>query len=169
MSADPRLAIGVLLSHPPSEPAAIRELVEKIRLRAIELGFLQVGQLVVLTTHEAIAESRFGQRPIRPEAVVYFSVTFFDGQTAEFGLCKLPDQIEVDGEAVPYGVEHWTWCDSVRTRDVRTLSELFEFAAESGLWTSMSFAGTTISCFRGASGAVEYEQEYLEVPSLDDF
>ena len=145
------------------------ELIEKIRLRALDLGFLQVSELVALTTEKAIAESKFGQRPIRPEAAVYFSVTFFDGQPAEIGLCKLPDRIEVAGEAVPYGVEHWTWCEMVRTRDVRSLSLLFEFAAENGLWTSMSFAGTTISCFKGASGTVEYQQEFVEVPDLDDF
>lgn len=169
MTADPRITISFRLSHPPSAPAAVKEVIDKIRVRAIDLGFHHVGELVALTTGEAIAESRFGQRPIRPEAVVYFSLTFFDGQTAEIGLCKLPDRIEVGDETVPYGVENWTWSDLVRTRDVRTLSELFEFAAESGLWTSMSFAGTTISCFRGASGAVEYQQEYLEVPDLDDF
>ena len=169
MTADPRITISFRLSHPPSAPAAIMELIEKIRLRAVELGFLQVSELVALTTGEAIAESRFGLRPIRPEAAIYFSVTFFDGQPAEIGLCKLPDRIEVAGEAIPYGIENWTWCDSVRTRDVRTLSTLFESVAEIGLWTSMSFAGTTISCFKGASGAVEYQQEFLEVPDLDDF
>lgn len=169
MTSDPRISISFMLSHPPSEPAAVRELVEKVRLRAIALGTLQVSELVTLTTDEAIAESKFGQRPIRPEAAVYFSVTFFDGQPVEIGLCKLPDRIEVGDEAVPYGAEHWSWREVVRTRDVRTLSLLFEFAAESGLWTSMSFAGTTITCFRGASGAVEYQQEFLQVPDDDDF
>jgi hypothetical protein len=169
MTADPRITISFMLSHPPAEPAAVKEVIDKIRLRALDLGFHHVGELVALTTGEAIAESRFGQRPIRPEAVVYFSLTFFDGQTAEIGLCKLPDRIEVAGEAIPYGVENWTWCEVVRTRDVRTLSLLFESAAKIGLWTSMTFAGTTITCFRGASGTVEYQQEFLEVPDLDDF
>jgi hypothetical protein len=169
MTADPRITISFRLSHPPSAPAAVKEVIEKIRLRAIGLGFHHVGELVALTTGEAIAESKLDQRPIRPEAVIYFSLTFFDGQAVEIGLCKLPDRIEVGAESIPYGVEHWTWSEAVRTRDVRTLSLLFEFAAESGLWTSMSFAGTTISCFRGVSGAVEYQQEFLEVPDLDDF
>jgi hypothetical protein len=168
MTSDPRISISFMLSHPPSEPGVVRELIEKIRQRAIELGFLQVSELVALTTDGGIAESKFGQRPIRPEALVYFSVTFFDGQAVEIGLCKQPDQIEVGGESVPYGVRAWTWSEVVRSRDVRTLSLLFEFAAEIGLWTSMSFAGTTISCFKGPNG-VEYQQEFVEIPDDDDF
>lgn len=168
MTTDPRITISFRLSHPPSEPGAIRDVIEKIRLRAIELAFLQVGELVVLTTDQAIAESKFGQRPTHPDAAIYFSVTFFDGHAVEIGLCKLPDRIEVGDEAVPYGVENWTWSEVVRTRDVKALSMLFEFAAEIGLWTSMTFAGTTISCFKGPNG-VEYQQEFLEVPDQNDF
>src|SRR5258708_6651900 len=145
MTSDPRITVSFMLSHPPSEPGAVRDVIDKMRQRAIDLGFLQVSELVALTTDEAIVESKFGQRPIRPEAVISFSGSLFDSQPAEIGLCKLPDQIEVGGEAVPYGVQDWTWDAVVRTRDVRTISELITFAAENGLWTSMSFAGTTIT------------------------
>jgi len=167
MNSDPRLTISYLLSHPPAPPQAIRDIIEKLRQRAIDLGFLQVSELAVLTTEEAILASKFGQRPIWPEAVIYFSGALFDSEPAEIGLCKLPVQVEVGGAKIPYGVADWTWNALVRTRDLRTLSELFSCAAENGLWTSMTFGGTTFLCYRDASGAVKHEQEWIELP--DDF
>ena len=79
-------------------------------------------------------------------------------------MCSLPVEIEIGGAKIPYAVADWTWSAGVRTRDVKTLSELFDFAAGLGLWASMTFAGMTVSCFRGANGAVEYEQEWLQTP-----
>jgi hypothetical protein len=159
MTADPRIAVSYILSHPPASPEAIREIIEKLRQRAIELGLRQVGDLVVLTTEEDILASRYGSQPIRPFAVVYFSAALFDSDLAEFGLCSEPVEIEIGGTTIPYGVEEWTWSGSIRTRDVKTLSELFDFAASVGLWASLTFAGMTISCHRDANGKVQYEQE----------
>jgi hypothetical protein len=79
-------------------------------------------------------------------------------------LCKLPVEIEVGGAKIPYGVADWTWNAVVRTRDLRTLSDLFSFAAENGLWTSMTFGGTTFLCYRDASGMLKHEQEWIELP-----
>lgn len=162
MNSDPRLTISYLLSHPPVSPDTIKELIEKLRQRALELGFRQVSELVCLTTDQEILDSRYGSQPIRPEAVIYFVAALFDSDPAEFGLCSLPVEIEIGGARIPYGVPDWTWCAVVRTRDMKTLSELFDFAASIGLWASLTFAGTTISCFRDASGMVQYEQEWLE-------
>ena len=164
MNSDPRLTISYLLSHPPAPPQAIRDIIEKLRQRAIDLGFLQVSDLVCLTTEEDILASDYGNRAIRPEAVVYFSGALFDSESAEIGLCKMPVEIEVGGAKIPYGVADWTWNAVVRTRDLRTLSDLFSFAAENGLWTSMTFGGTTFLCYRDASGAVKHEQEWVELP-----
>jgi hypothetical protein len=165
MTADPRIAVSYILSHPPASPEAIREIIEKLRQRAIELGLRQVGDLVALTTEQDIRASRYGSQPIPPDAVVYFSAALFDSDLAEFGLCSEPVEIEIAGTTIPYGLDEWTWSGSIRTRDVKTLSELFDFAAASlGLWASMTFAGMTISCFRGADGTVEYDQEWIEHP-----
>ena len=101
---------------------------------------------------------------VLPEAVIYFTGALFDSEPAEIGLRTMPVEIEVGGVAIPYGVADWTWSGTVRTRDLRTLGELFDFAAENGLWASMSFAGTTISCYRDAGGAVKHEQEWVEIP-----
>ena len=168
MTADPQLTVSYLLSHPPTDLGAVTDVIERIRQKAIELGFRHVSDLVCLTTEEDILDSRYGNQPIRPQAVVYFGGALFDSDPAEFGLCSLPVEIEIGGATVPYAVADWTWSASgLRTRDVKTLSELFDFAAGLGLWTSMTFAGMTVSCFRGATGAVEYEQELIELP--DDF
>lgn len=167
MTNDPRINVSYLLSHPPAFPEAIKEIIEKLRQRAIELGFRQISDLVCLTTDEDILDSRYGNQPIRPHAVVYFAAALFDSEAVEFGLCSQPVEIEVGGTTIPYGIKEWTWSAVVRTRDVKTLSELFDFAASLGLWASLTFAGMTISCFRGANGAVEYEQEWLQIP--EDF
>lgn len=167
MTADPRITISYILSHPPASPEGVKEIVEKLRQRAVALGFRRMSDLVCLTTEEDILDSRYGSQPIRPHAVVFFGGALFDSDLAEFGLCKWPVEIEVGGAAIPFGVREWTWSATIRTRDVRVLSDLFDFAASLGLWNSISFAGMTISCFRAPSGAVEYEREWLQSP--EDF
>ena len=164
MTADSRITVSYILSHQPASPVVIREIIEKLRQRAIELGLRHVSDLVCLMTEEDILASRYGNRATWPEAVVYFSGALFDSELAEFGLCWLPVEIEVGAETIPYGVNEWTWNAIVRTRDLRTLSELFSFAAENGLWTSMTFGGTTFLCYRDASGTVKHEQEGIELP-----
>jgi hypothetical protein len=167
MTNDPRLTVSIMLSHPPTDLRAVREVIEKLRHKAVEIGFRQVSELVCLATDEEMLDSRYGSQPIRPHAVVYFSAALFDSDLADFGLCSQPVEIEIGGAKIPFGVSEWTWSAGVRTRDVKTLSELFDFAAGLGLWASLTFAGMTISCFRGANGAVEYEQEWLQMP--EDF
>jgi hypothetical protein len=167
MTADPRIAISYRFSHPSASVDAIKAVIERLRQRANELGLRQVSDIVCLTTEEDIRASRYGSHPIRPFAVVYFGAALFDSDLAEFGLCSEPVEIEIGGTTIPYGVDEWTWSGSIRTRDVKTLSELFDFAACLGLWASMTFGGMTVSCFRGADGAVEYEQEWLQSP--EDF
>ncbi len=167
MTADPRLSVTYRLAHPSASPEAINAIIEKLRQRAIELGLRRVGDIVCLTTEEDILDSRYGGQPIPPTAVVYFGAALFDSDLAEFGLCKWPAEIEVGGATIPFGVSEWTWSGSIRTRDVKTLSDLFDFAASLGLWASITFAGMTISCFRGANGTVEYDQEWLQTP--EDF
>lgn len=167
MTADPRLTISYILSHPPAPSQAIRDIIEKLRQRATELGLRQVTDLVCLTTEQDILDSRYASQPIRPYAVVFFAAAFSDSDPTEFGLCSLPVKIEIGTATIPYGIEEWTWSASVRTRDVKTLSELFDFAAALGLWASMTVAGITIACHRDASGVVQYEQEWAELP--DEF
>jgi hypothetical protein len=167
MTADPRLNVTYRLSHPPASPDAIREIVEKWRQRAIDLGLRQVSDIVSLTSEEDILDSRYGSEPIPPDAVVYFGAALFDSDLAEFGLCSLPIEIEIGTATIPFGVSEWTWSARVRTRDLKTLSEFLDFDAGLGLWASMTFGGMTVSCFRGADGAVEYEQEWLQSP--EDF
>ena len=152
MTADPRLTVSYLLSHPPTDLSAVKDVIERIRQKAIELGFRHVSDLVCLTTEKDILGSKYGQRRIRPEAVVYFSAALFDSEPAEIGLCKLPVEIEVGGATIPYGVADWTWNAVVRTRDLRTLSDLFSCAAENGLWTSMTFGGTTFCAIGRPAG-----------------
>jgi len=152
MIADTRITVQFMLSHPQADPDTIRAVMEKLRQKAVELGFLRVSDLFCLMNEADILGSKYGkrfvradrERPFLPIAVIYFTGALFDSAPAEIGLCSFPLQIEVGGVSIPYGVEDWTWSAAVRTRDLKTRSLLFSFAAENGLWTSMSFAGTTI-------------------------
>jgi hypothetical protein len=169
------IGVSYLLSHPPASTEAIKEVMEKLREKAVELGFLRVSDLFCLMNEADILGSEYGkrfqcadlERPILPRAVIYFTGALFDSDLAEFGLCSLPVQIEVGGVSIANDIEDWTWSGTVRTRDLKTLSQLFAFAASLGLLTSMAFAGTTISSFRDANGVVQHEQEWVEIP--DDF
>jgi hypothetical protein len=173
MTADPRISVSYMLAHPQVDPEAIRQVVENLRRKAIALGFLRVSDLFYLTSETDILGSEYVkrflhpdlERPVLPQAVIYFTGALFDSEPAEFGLRSLPVKIEIGGVAIPYGVADWTWSGAVRTRDLRALGELFDFAAENGLWASISFGGTTISCCRDASGTVKYEQEWVEIPA----
>jgi hypothetical protein len=164
MTTDPRLTVSFLWSYPPTDLGAVLGLIEKLRQKAIELGFRQVSELVCLATEQEMLASRYGQQPIQPEAAVSFSGALFDSEAIEFGLCKLPVLIDIGGTQIPYGVSEWTWNTVARTRDLRTLSDLFSCAAENGVWTSMTFGGTTFLCYRDASGTVKHEQELIELP-----
>src|SRR5581483_12377712 len=97
MTPDFRISVSYLFSHPPAPPDAIKDIIEKLRQRAVDLGSRQVSDLVCLTTEADILASEFGIQPIRPEAVVHFSGSLFDSDPARFGLCSLPVEIEIGG------------------------------------------------------------------------
>jgi hypothetical protein len=169
------IGVSYMLSHPPASPDAIREVMGKLRQRAIELGFLRVSDLCCLMNEADILGSDYGRRLLRadlersvlPTAVIYFTAALFDSETAEIGLRSLPVEIEVGDVAIPYGVEDWTWSGTVRTRDLKSLGELLNYAAEIGFWTSRAFGGMTITCCRDADGTVKHEWECVEIP--EDF
>ena len=46
--SDQRIGIAFTMYHPPADPNGIRPLIEKLRLKAIDLGLLRVGDLVYL-------------------------------------------------------------------------------------------------------------------------
>lgn len=140
------------LSHPEAEPDVIVPLVEKLRLKAIDLGFLQVSE--VFTVKE------------EPLAVCYFLCTLPDGDFAEIGVERQPTEIEFDGFVIPSGMYEWSKWGTASTSELSLLSKLLHHAAELGFDSSLSFAGMTLDYWR-VGGKVQVQQTWGTVPATD--
>jgi len=173
MTTDQRTAVAYALYHPPADPDAIRPLIEKPRLKAIDLGLLRLGDLVCLNEDAEILAHQYGDRflcadlqivPVVPRSVCYFVASLTDSDPLELGLAFYPCEVQIDGQAVPFGLPYWTWTGATRTRDLKTFSLLMHFAAEVGVETAMSFAGMTLVYSKDSAGRVKVEQEWDDVP-----
>lgn len=168
-----RILVEYLLTHPQAEPDRIGPLVEKLRLRAIGLGFVRVGELFILTNEADIFTAEFGRRffdtdkeitPTIPMAVCYFTAALADSDPAEIGLGRFPTEIEFDGLVIPSGVPEWSWRGGIETRDLRKLSMLLRYAAEIGFGSYMTFAGIELAWVMGHAGKVLVEQGWDVLP-----
>ena len=173
--SDQRISLAYNLCHPPADPGSIKTLIEMLRLKAIDLGFLRVGDLIWLNGDAEIIDHEYGERflfnelpitPIIPTNVCYFEGWLFDSEfPVEIGLCRFPLQIEVDGVVIPFGVPDWMWTAATRISDLKSLSLLLHHAAEIGIWAAVSFAsGRTMVYSRDEAGVVKVETEQDDVP-----
>ena len=150
---DRRFAVEFSLSYSEAEPDVIAPLVEKLRLKAIDLGFLQVSEVFTLKEE--------------PLAVCYFTCTLPDGDFTEIGLERQPTEIEFDGFIVPGGMPEWSKWGTVSTSKLSLLSRLLHHAAELGFGSSLSFAGITLDYWRVGGGMVQVQQTWDTVPATD--
>ena len=149
---DRRFTVEFSLSHAEAEPDVIVPLVEKLRLKAIDLGFLQVSE--VFTVKE------------EPLAVCYFLLTPPDGDFAEIGVERQPTEIEFDGFVLPGGMYEWSKWGTVSTSELSLLSKLLHHAAELGFDSSLRFAGITLDYWR-VGGKVQVQQTWDAVSVTD--
>ncbi len=172
MTTDHRFAVAYTLYHPPADPGTIRPLIERLRKRAIDLGFLQVGDLVFLQGDDEIISHEYGERflyadpeivPAIPTAVCYFVARLPDSDPLEAGLAFYSCEVQIDGQAVGFGLPYWMWTGTVRTRDLKNFSLLLHHAAEFGIQAAASFAGITMIYSRDEAGGVKIAQEWDEV------
>lgn len=168
MTADHRIAVAYTLYHPPADPATIRPLIESLRQKAIDLGFLQVSDLVFLQGDDEIIAHEYGERfliadPAIPTAVCYFVAKLPDSDPVEAGLAFYTCEVQIDGQAVSFGLPYWMWTGTVRTCDSRTFSLLLHHAAEFGVQAAVSFAGITIIYSQDEAGRVTIAQEWDDI------
>ncbi|QEL17864.1 hypothetical protein [Limnoglobus roseus] len=171
---DRRFAVDFTLAHPTAEPDVIAPLVETLRLKAIDLGFLHVSELFTLKDEADLFTSDYGHRfftldtgPTRiPSAVCYFTCALPDDGPAEIGVERLPTEVECDEFVIQGGMLEWWKCGAVRTRELRRLSKLLYFAAELGFESSLTFAGLTLD-YRRVAGKVEVQQTWDTVAVAD--
>ncbi|MFO0926149.1 MAG: hypothetical protein U0736_03800 [Gemmataceae bacterium] len=169
MTADLRLTVAYNLSHPHADPAAIKVIVMGLRLRAIDLGFLRVGDLICHTSKEDVVTSEYGERfllpdldviPAVPTAACYFTAALADTDLIEFGLAYYSCAVDVEGEAVPFGCPTWLWTGATKTRDLKTLTRLLHYASELGIEAFVSFAGLSLVYSPDGAGKVKVVQEW---------
>ena len=169
MTHDSRLSVAYNLCHPDAGPDAIKVLIERLRQRAIDLGFVRVGELICHTSQGDILGSEFGERffapdleivPALPAAACYFVCSLSDSDPLEIGLALFPCAVEIEGQAVPFGQPTWMWTGATRTRDLKTFSKLLHHAAEIGIETFFSFAGISMIYSPHESGRVKVQQEW---------
>ena len=170
---DRRFAVEFSLSHSFAEPGVIAPLVEELRRTAIDLGFLQVSEIVILNDDADILTSVYGARFLTPDsaltlpfAVCYFSCALPDDGPVEIGVEQLPTEYDFDGDVLPTGLPNWWKCGAVRTRELRMLSKLLYHAAEIGFESSLAFGGMALD-YRRVGGKVEVQQTWGTVPATD--
>ena len=130
------------LYHLPADPDAIRSLIEKLRLKALALGF-QVGDLVVSVAPPACS----------------FVASLADSDPLEVGLTYFACQVEIDGHTVPIGCPYWMWTASTTTPSVEPFSLLMQFAAGIGIEGFVSVGNRTRVYTRDDDGVVKVEEE----------
>ncbi len=170
MTADPRLAVAYNLSHPQAEPDVVSPLIEKLRQRAIAVGFVRVSELFCHTGQADILGSHYAERflipdleivPAIPTAACYFLGSLPDSDPLEVGLAYYPCAVEIEGQPVPFGRPTWLWTGATRTLELKTLSKLLYHAAEIGIESFMAFAAMSlIYSPAGSSGKVTVQQEW---------
>lgn len=118
-------------------PQAAREMVEQLRRKALDLPFLQVGEIVEVEGDSAdfeqldrdapnlwllIQSSRFVERDgqlfqVKPKHIIAFRTLPREGsEEANFGLAAYPPTIEADGKDVPTDLGDWSWSSFCKTQ-----------------------------------------------------
>ena len=132
-------------------PAQVREIVEQLRERAIELGSSEVSDVVELTRHDAEA--------VRPQAlhIVMFAATVPNAKSEpstspqQYGLLLPKDSPDETS---------WPWSGIVRVSSFKEISQLMVAAAKLGIEVRTTFAGMTMSYRRNEDGEIVGDQKY---------
>lgn len=129
---------------PAGDHAQVREIIDKLRQHAVELGG-EVRSVSVLTGDEAQGVQRDAQ------AAVLFTATLPGAAEGRYGLAATGNSS---------GRQSWSWSGTVVVSDVRIVSELHAAAAELGLEVVERYAGMIFTSRQNAVGVVEVEQRW---------
>lgn len=164
MTATP-LTISYNLAHRATDAEAVEELIEKVRQKAIALGFNPVGDLVFLAGDDDIISSPFGERFLHPDlipvppiplAACYFVTALPDCDGIEIGLAAYKSE----GDKQPV----WRWSGIISTADIRLFTNLLHHAAEIGVLVSFAYAGLAVNYRLDAQGEFQCERKWLFDP-----
>jgi len=147
--------------------AEVRRVVEQLRLKAVELGWLPVSEVIHLTDEQCVNDDRLptkhlligaGDSVLAPHEVVFFTATPPGDEPRPFGLGQYPGHIEGSGQAVPSHLGGWCWVGVIRSDDEEGVKTFLHTAAQLGVEVTASFGGTVLSARRDETGQVRYEQ-----------
>lgn len=164
MTAKP-LTISYNLAHRATDAESIEELMEKVRQKAIDLGFNPVGDLVFLAGDGDIISSPFGERFLHPDltpvppiplAACYFVTALPDCDGIEIGLAAYKSE---GGKQ-----SAWRWSGTIRTGDIRLFTTLLHHAAEAGILVSFAYAGLAVTYSLNSQGEFQCERKWLFDP-----
>ncbi len=127
---------------PAGDLAQVREIIDKLRQHAVELGG-EVGDVIVLTGNDAGTVQQDAQ------AAVLFTATLPGATEGRYGLAAA---------GISSGPQSWSWRGAVVISDVRIVSQLHAAAAEVGLEVVEGYAGMVFTSKKNALGVVEVEQ-----------
>lgn len=159
------LTITYNLGHQATDAEWIEELLEKVRQKAIDLGFNPVGGLSFYAGDGDIISSPFGQRFLHPDltpvpplplCVCYFVASLPDCDGVEIGLAAYKSE---DGNQPV-----WRWSGIISTADIRLFTTLLHYAAEIGVLVSFAYAGLAVTYRLDAQGEFQCERKWLFDP-----
>jgi len=136
------LTISYTLASEAERPEDARVLIEKLRTRARDLPFAEVGEIIELSGTPAFdPESPDREDPFRwlkiqachllkykfkgeeywarvpPDHLIAFTIYPGDGcEPANFGLCRYPKSIQDDGRRVRTKLDGWRWWSFCKTQ-----------------------------------------------------
>ncbi len=144
-----------------------QHIVEQLRLRAVELGWEPVDEVLHLSDDAVLQDDRLpkrflligtGETALTPNEVVFFMACAPGDESQAFGLAAYPRFVEGQAEVTPTHLGSWSWVGVVRSMDLRSISNLMHVAAELGIEVTMSCAGMQWTARKNDQGEVEWDQ-----------
>jgi hypothetical protein len=144
-----------------------RNVVERLRQKAIDLKWLPVGDVIHLTDQECSEGDRLpgkflliaaGDTVLAPHEVVFFEATPPGDEPRPFGLAAYPGYMEGSNKVVPTHLAGWQWVGVIRSSDVQGVKDFIHTAAELGLEVTASFEGKVLTAKQDETGQVRFEE-----------
>lgn len=136
-----------------SDLAEARRIVEQLRQKAVELGWLPASEVVHLNDEQCVNDVRLptrhliigaGDSVLAPHEVVFFTASPPGDGPRLFGLAAYPTHIEGGSQAVTSHLGGWCWVGVIRSDDEEGVRSVLHTAAEHGVEVTASFGGIVV-------------------------
>ena len=152
-------AYSYLWRLPVAEVDVVKGILEELRQYAIQMGAESVGDLIVLTDHDAHMVSTGASH-----------IVMFNAVLPTVRSATLPTVgIEQYGLASSNGMS-WEWSGVFRVTSFREIGEFMDVAARLGIAeTHQTFGGMVLTAKRNFDGELVYNQQYVLQTDLENF